>query len=170
VARGRILIATVVATCVLAVFVVIAATRGSSTQHAAAPTTDGTSCAAGCRAAWRCGFGSTTCMTECNANAAVRTCLAQASTDCNAASLCTFGAICRGTAPHGSGTCADSLRCQVTNCAAGDLACGCKCAESLDPAKALFLLRVDACATNCKFDNLCMLRSCKLAGEVCGMH
>jgi hypothetical protein len=162
----------VAATCVLAVIVVVAVRRGSPTRPEPAPSSasDDTSCAAGCRAAWRCGFGSTTCMAECEASAAVRTCLLQARADCHAAALCTFGAICQGTAPHGSGTCADSLRCQVGSCAAGDLACGCQCAEPLDPAKALFLLRVDACATNCKFDELCMLRSCKLAGEVCAMR
>ncbi|NVB84523.1 MAG: hypothetical protein HOV81_39475 [Kofleriaceae bacterium] len=172
-ARGRILIAAVAASCVLAVIVVIVLTRGSSQPAPARTTTttpEGPSCASGCRAAWRCGFGSPTCMAECEASEAVRTCLTQASTDCNAAALCTFGAICRGDAPHGSGTCADSLRCQMTNCAAGDIACGCKCAESLDPSKALFLLRVDACATGCKFDNGCMLRSCRMAGEICGMR
>lgn len=109
-------------------------------------------------------------MADCQASSALRACLAQASTDCNAAALCTFEAICQGTAPHGSGTCADSLRCQMSDCAAGDFACGCRCAAAMDPAKSIFLLRVDACATDCKFDNACMLRSCKLAGEACAMH
>jgi hypothetical protein len=147
-----------------------ASSPGSQTEPARSP--DGPpSCAAGCRAASRCGVGSPTCVADCENNPSILPCLAQARTDCNAAAMCTFGLVCSADAPHGSGSCADALRCQMQCDPDGDgLDCGCKCAATLAPERALLLMRVDACATACKFDNACMLRSCKLAADACAMR
>ncbi len=137
---------------------------------ASAPAEVGPSCAGGCRAASRCGFGTTSCFPDCGKDAAFAACLALATSDCNAAARCVFELHCRADAPRGTGTCADALRCQITECAAGDIACGCRCAASLAPDRALDLLRVDACATGCKFDNACMLRGCQVVGNACAMR
>lgn len=82
-----------------------------------------------------------------------------------------FELVCNGDAPQGRGTCAEALGCQMRCDPSGDgLACGCKCSTALAPHKALLLLRVDACATECKFESGCILRSCKMAADACAMQ
>jgi hypothetical protein len=145
-------------------------TASALEEERAAPSTARPTCADSCKAAARCGIAATTCVADCEGNSVVQVCVEKAFKDCHAAAMCTWKVVCQGNAPHGRGTCADALRCQMTNCPPGDFACGCKCASILAPSKALHLLRVDACAINCKFDNTCMAGQCKWLGDTCAMQ
>lgn len=132
----------------------------------AAPEPGGDACEAGCRAMASCQIATTTCVADCRRDPAIRRCTERARAErCRAAATCGFEVTC-GAVPAGAGSCATAMACQL-RCAAGDLACGCRCVPALAPVHTLLLLKLDVCAINCAYDTACMRLHCAPVGQLC---
>jgi hypothetical protein len=124
-------------------------------------------CQAGCNAARTCGLATTTCIADCKANQAIRTCTDLAlAKKCGEAATCAFRATCPGV-QLGVGTCNAAMMCQVNSCAPNDFSCGCRCMGGMAPRNVYALLRIGVCATNCKFDEACITARCAVWARAC---
>lgn len=126
-------------------------------------------CVAGCAAAKRvCNNASVTCVADCQANAALRACLAPPYKSCMDMSMCGLRAMCGDVVATGTGTCLAAATCQSQRCNASNaVPCGCECAKTMSRVHAQALTALDACAIDCKFDETCIRGKCAIQVTAC---
>ncbi|CAN5757652.1 hypothetical protein BH11MYX3_BH11MYX3_28580 [soil metagenome] len=125
-------------------------------------------CRVGCAAAIKqCGNVARSCVTDCLARPKLRDCLMLPLGSCNEVAICGTRAVCGGAALQGSKTCAETARCQLTSCAPGDSACGCRCAAQMSWQHAQALAALDACTSNCGFNAECVAKNCSFHVNTC---
>jgi hypothetical protein len=119
------------------------------------PPTDAQLCNDICQRMIDCGvqYNLNACSSGCQIATVFRDC-ARSETQCNALALCVFkqfqAAVCTTNTgyPMGNATCAQTAQCE-SNCNNSNPGAGCTCAcrAKLDPAKALYSVENDICAT-----------------------
>ena len=76
-------------------------------------------------------------------------------------------AVCGAGVLQGTKTCAETASCQLTSCAPGDVACGCRCAAQMSSNHAQVLAALDTCAINCGGDAECGAKNCTYQVNAC---
>lgn len=136
----------------------------------AAALSDSDLCAAALANVPRCGLHHDSSVPNCMTSPYALPCLRRIDvSDCTALSQCAIVNACQGIAAQGSLTCAQVLACQVRAGGIPDRVCSCM--QQLDPARALYLLAFNSCATGtCRMNLDCINRRCQSELAACQLH